>query len=103
MKVVITAAARADLAEIQAFIAQDNPARADSFADELVARCEELTDAPRAYPLLPRYKRIGFPRRAYKSYLIFYIARGDGVDVARVIHGARDYDRLLGIDDDPPS
>jgi plasmid stabilization system protein ParE len=52
MKVVITTAARADLAEIQAFIAQDNPARADSFVDELVARCEELTDAPRGYPLI---------------------------------------------------
>jgi toxin ParE1/3/4 len=101
MKVVISTGARADLAEIQDFIAEDNPTRAESFVEELVSCCEDLGDTHHRYPVVPRYRHVGFRRRVHKKYLIFYIVRGTTVEIARVIHGARDYERLLGRDDDP--
>ena len=103
MKVVISTGARADLAEIQDFIADDNPARAESFVEELVSCCEDLGETRHRYPVVPRYRHVGFRRRVHKKYLIFYIVRGSTVEIARVVHGARDYERLLGRDDDPPA
>ncbi len=29
-------------------------------------------------------------RRAFRKYLVFYIPRSDGIEVVRVLHGARD-------------
>lgn len=95
MRVVITTAARGDLASIQSYIAEDNPVRAESFAKELVDRCEDLADSPRRYPLLPRHEAEGIRRRAYRSYLILYRIVGDTIEILHVIHGARDYERLL--------
>ena len=66
MKVYITASAQADLDEIFDYIAVDNPGRALTFTDELVDRCNELADFPKAYPLIPRYEDQGFRRRVYE-------------------------------------
>ena len=57
MRVVITAAAKADLIAIGEFIRPHNPARAATFIDELLDRCHDLADMPRAYPLVPRYEQ----------------------------------------------
>ena len=95
MKVFITASARADLDEIFDYIAVDNPSRALTFTDKLVDRCHELGDFPKAYPLVPRYEDHGFRRRVCGNYLIFYRLQPGRVEVLRVIHGARDYERFL--------
>ena len=52
MRVVITAAAKADLLAIRCYIEADNPTRAVSFVEELLNRCLALADTPRAYPLV---------------------------------------------------
>jgi toxin ParE1/3/4 len=62
MRVVITAAAKADLLAIRRTIAADNPARAVTFTEELLDRCQALADTPRTYPLVPRYERFGIRR-----------------------------------------
>lgn len=80
--------ALADLDQIWEFIAQDNPAAARNIISRILdacdklaefpgmgAACEELTVRMRSYPVKP--------------YLIFYFPRDGGVDVARVIHSAR--------------
>jgi toxin ParE1/3/4 len=36
-----------------------------------------------------------WPIRGFENYLIFYRAMAIGIDVLRVIHGARDIDRLF--------
>jgi plasmid stabilization system protein ParE len=95
MKVALSPAAEADLDRIGEWIAKDNPARAVTFLVDLRACCERLADAPRGYPLVPRFERVGIRRRAYKNYLIFYVIRGDTIEVLHVVHGARDYERLL--------
>lgn len=94
-KVILTAAARADLLAIGRHIAADNPTRAITFVDELLDRCGQLGDTPQAFPLVPRYANRAARRRVHGNYLIFYrIGRG-AVEVLHILHGARDYESIL--------
>jgi toxin ParE1/3/4 len=36
-----------------------------------------------------------WPIRGFENYLIFYLPTEAGIDVLRVLHGARDIDRIL--------
>jgi toxin ParE1/3/4 len=95
MKIIVTPAAEAELLEIGLWIAEDDPVRAQSFMDELRQVCSRLTDAPRAYPLIERYKRSGIRRRIYRDYLIFYRVALEQIDILHILHGARDYEVIL--------
>ena len=93
MKVGLSTNAKNDLYEIGLFIAQDSNERSISFVRELRAACMALGDMPRAFPLIDA--ATGIRRKPYKSYLIFYVIFKERVQIARVIHYARDYTRLL--------
>jgi addiction module RelE/StbE family toxin len=95
MRVVITAAAKADLLAIRRTIEADNPTRALSFVEELLNRCLALADTPRAYPLVPRYERFGIRRCVHGNYLIFYRLQPEQIEVIHVLQGARDIEALL--------
>jgi toxin ParE1/3/4 len=95
VRVVITAAAKADLLAIRRTIAADNPARAVTFTEELLDRCQALADNPRAYPLVPRYERFGIRRRVHGDYLIFYRLQPEQIEVIHILQGARDIEALL--------
>jgi plasmid stabilization system protein ParE len=95
MKVVVTTPARLDLDEIARYIATDDVDRAVSFVSELLDQCHALSDFPKAYPIIPRYKRQGVRRRVHGNYPIFYRVRSKQIDVLRILHGARDYERFL--------
>jgi toxin ParE1/3/4 len=94
--VVFTASAYADLLAIARAIARDNPGRALSFVAELEDRCLSLGHMPEAYPLVPGWEEQGIRRRPYRSYLIFYRLRADQAEIIHVLHGARDYEDILG-------
>jgi addiction module RelE/StbE family toxin len=95
MRVVITAAAKADLLAIRRYIEADNPTRAVSFVEELLDRCLALADTPRAYPLVPRNERFGIRRCVHGNYLIFYRLQPEQIEVIHVLKGARDIEALL--------
>jgi len=95
MNVLIMPAAEADLLAIGTWIAEDNPARARTFINELREVCKSLGDTPRAYPMVDRYKRFGVRRRAYRDYLVFYRLGIEQVEVLHILHGARDYEAIL--------
>ena len=95
MRVVITAAAKADLLAIRRYIEADNPSRALSFVEELLDRCLALADTPRAYPLVPRYERFGIRRCVHGDDLIFYRLQPEQIEVIHVLQGARDIEALL--------
>ena len=95
MIVVITFEAEADLEQIAAYVAEQSPRSALKLVRELRQRCESLADAPRAYPLVPRYEHSGIRRRLFGQYLIFYRIGEDAIEVIHVLHGARDYEALL--------
>ena len=86
----IAAAAQCDLEEIWLFIAKDNPRAADEWLAEVENRFRLLAGTPLVgqerndLALALRFLPVG-------NYLIFYLPLTDGIEVLRVIHGARDY------------
>jgi len=90
----VAEAARSDLDEIWFYIAQDNPDAADQFTRTLVSR----------FPLLASMPQMGRPREELASrlrsfsvgnYVIFYRPMENGVEIVRVLHGARDLPPLF--------
>jgi toxin ParE1/3/4 len=93
--VVLTAEAETDLESIAEHIARDSVEAALNAVHDLREKCLALADAPRGYPLVPRYEHHGIHRRPFGSYLIFYRVRAETVEVVHILHGARDYEPLL--------
>ncbi|MDF1601014.1 type II toxin-antitoxin system RelE/ParE family toxin [Mesorhizobium sp. YIM 152430] len=96
MKVVISAAARADIRQIGLWIARSNPVRSLTFVAELRSACLGLATLTERFQLVPRYEKRGIRRRVHGNYLILYEVDPVHVRVVRVIHGATDYRHLLG-------
>jgi toxin ParE1/3/4 len=83
-----------DLVEIGAFIVRDNPVA----AAQLIARLEQHCSLLALHPLLGRARDAlipGLRSLAYGRYVIFYRAIEDGAETVRVLHGARDFWRVL--------
>jgi len=83
-----------DLAEIWNYIADDSETRADAFVDDIDRKFHVLAGQPkigRARDELVEGLR-SFP---VGRYVIFYLAMLDGVEIVRVLHGARDIDSIF--------
>jgi toxin ParE1/3/4 len=90
----LTEQARQDLDDIWLYIAEDDPATADHFLDSLYEKFVLLAEQPllgRLRPELAPNLR-SFP---VGNYVIFYRPTQDGIEVARVLHGARDIDAMF--------
>jgi toxin ParE1/3/4 len=87
--------ATADLAEIGAYIAKDDPKRARSFLDELEARCAGLTEYPETGRMRPELAP-NLRSKPYGNYLIFYTPDAKVVRFERIMHGARDVEEESG-------
>lgn len=87
--------AEADLEEIADYIARDNPRRALSFISELRAAGSRIARTPRGSPLVSGYETKGLRRRAYGNYSIYYRLNQDAVEIARILHQARDQEAAL--------
>lgn len=91
-KIVWRQAAIDDLENIYDYIAQDAPARAASFADELAGQLKNLSDFPKIgqnnLPNLPNVRV--FP---FKNYVFIFkpIEDSKGIELLRIFHGAQDY------------
>jgi toxin ParE1/3/4 len=97
--VVIRPKALADLADIWAYIAEDSIRHADAFAARI----------NREFRMLARRSELGRDRpellanlRSFPvgNYVIFYLPRPRGIQVIRVLHGARDLKPLFEEDED---
>jgi plasmid stabilization system protein ParE len=93
--VVITEAAWADMLGIGRAIQRANPQRAASFVAELYERCNSLSQFPASCPLAFDPKARGIRRLVHGDYLIFFRITGMMVEVLHMLHGAREYERLL--------
>lgn len=83
-----------DLQGIYDSIASENHRAALEVIDKIDRACEMLAE----FPLAGRNRfELALRLRCFPSeaYLIFYRPRNDGVEVIRVLHGARDYEKLL--------
>lgn len=100
LAVILSAEAEADLERIGDDIAERNPGQAVKFIVELRGRILELADAPLAIPVLPGRERSGLRRRPYRDNLTLYRVSERHIEIAHVVHGARDYESLLDLDDE---
>lgn len=98
-QLVIRPQALADLDDLFDYIAEDSFDRAVSFVKKLQAQLEKLAITPgmgrRRDELL-----IGLRSFPYGNYLIFYILFDDGIEIVRILNGARDLEALF--QDDVP-
>ena len=90
-RVEITPAAREDLHQIWEYIAERKPAAADRIVSKL----------SRAFDLLTTFSGMGddcadlgrgLRSWPVKPYLVFFRPTGGGIEVIRILHGARDLD-----------
>lgn len=87
-RLIIAPEAARDLDEVWFYIARNDPAEADRFLDRLLETSRVLADMPgmgRRRPDLAVRMRC-FP---VGTFLIFYQILDDGIEVVRVLHGAR--------------
>jgi len=103
LAIVLTPRANADLGEIWIFIAADNPAQADNFIDLIDEKFQNLTRQP---GLGRRREELVAGLRSFPvgRYVIFYLQVQDCLQIARILHGARDLDAVFADpnDEDQP-
>ncbi|MFM9967626.1 MAG: type II toxin-antitoxin system RelE/ParE family toxin [Burkholderiales bacterium] len=80
--------ASADLLEIVAYIADDNPSAAQKLKDEIEDKVGKLPDHPRLYKLSPRVK--GLRELIVRSnYIVLYRESPRLVEIVSVVHARR--------------
>ena len=89
-----SALARADLIQIWVDIALDNQAAADRVYERLEARVKILERFPEAGMARPDIAKDAMVL-VESPYLILYRLVSEGVQIVRVLHGARDIDDSL--------
>ena len=89
MPILRRPAAEEDLIAIWSYIAADNPAAADRLLDRIDAALQFLAGNPHAGPARPE---LGDTIRSFVvgRYSLFYGVVDGGIELYRVIHGARD-------------
>jgi toxin ParE1/3/4 len=83
-----------DLDDIRDYIQQDNPRAANEVLDKIFEALELLANYPE---IGERHEELGRNIRAFtvRPYVIFYHPAADGIHVARIVHGARDFPTLF--------
>ncbi|NUQ64739.1 MAG: type II toxin-antitoxin system RelE/ParE family toxin [Pirellulales bacterium] len=92
---LLTSLAWGDLREIGFQVAKDNPAAADRLLDEIEEQLQLLAANPDLGEVLPHIRQGQYRRFTVRKYVIYYVPTPDGITVARVLHGARDHEKLL--------
>lgn len=102
-QVIVREVARADLDEIANYIARDNVPAGHRFYFAFW----DTADLLASLPGIGKRRRLRDPALAeirswsvkgYENYLIFYRPTDAGIEVLRVLHGARDLGSLLGLE-----
>ena len=86
--------ARTDLEDIFSFLAQFNIESARQVIEQLAEKFNLLAQSPRLGRVQDNFilNLRSFP---HKNYIIFYFPIENGVEIYRVLHGARDIDSLI--------
>jgi len=86
--------AAADLDAIADYIAEDNPRRAQSYIEELLAVCAGIPARPKGYPARTELGK-GVRVALHGRYMVFFRDLPDEIRIERVLHGARDLVRAF--------
>lgn len=93
-QVLRTTKAHLDLVQIAIYLNERNPSAADRLLETIDERCLQLSNFPEIgrlrEELAPNLR--SFPVR---NYVIFYRPMSDGIQLIRILHGARDIPKLF--------
>lgn len=95
MTVRWTARARADLAEIHRFIAEDSPQAAERVVRDIVASGRRLIQFPKSGRIVPESLTRDIREVVASPYRILYVIRERSVYVLGVIHSKREMASVL--------
>jgi toxin ParE1/3/4 len=90
----LTRQAREDVLEIWEHIAADNVGAADRMAKLFKKTLETLVRSPRVGATLS-HLRAGLRAFPVRKYVVFFLPTDGGIDVYRVMHGARDWQTII--------
>lgn len=93
-KVTYAPLANDDLAEIVSFIAQDNPNAARNWLRKIRETCSLLATNPAMGEQRADFGVAGCRSFTLGNYVVFFRRLGDGVEIARIVHGSRDLRQL---------
>lgn len=99
-RVVLRADAEADIESISDYIAADSLDSARRFRSVIRTECQALAEMPgmgaRRDFDNPRLANVrSWPVKGFRNYLIFYRGIEGGIEVLRILHGARNIERLF--------
>ena len=87
-----------DLQEIEDYIARDSPLYAVRVTNRIVEAVERLEEFPRSGRIVPEYGNASLREVIEGSYRIVYTWGDEVITVLRVVHAARDFERVVGFD-----
>ena len=91
--------AATDLEKIVQYLDSRSQQAGDHFLEEFFEATVLLADAPGVGPVRRARGRLkgirSWPLKKFGNYLVFYFPVDVGIEVVRVLHGARDIDREL--------
>ena len=94
-RVLYTRSAETDLLEAWLFIAEEDPVAADRVLDAIDVEASTLS----LQPLMGRARpELGEGVRSWPTstpYVVFYVSEGEDITVLRVLHHARDVQRVV--------
>ena len=94
-EVIFAPLAVEDLDEIWDYIAQDNVEAANRVIDGISEVCQTLATQPEMGLRRPEFASGSLRSFVVSNFIVFYRPVDDGIEVARVVHGSRDINRLF--------
>ncbi|HEX4589611.1 MAG TPA: type II toxin-antitoxin system RelE/ParE family toxin [Gemmataceae bacterium] len=76
------------------FVADTSEPRADRLIDELIKKFQEIADQPLLLGSNDEMFGSGNRTSLAGDYIIFYVVAAGGIEIIRVIHGARDIEAM---------
>ncbi|MEN8150936.1 MAG: type II toxin-antitoxin system RelE/ParE family toxin [Planctomycetota bacterium] len=95
-KVVLSATAERDLIEVWRYVSVDNESAADRLIDRIEQACRLLAGEP-GLGALRAELGVGLRSWCMGRYVVIYRSAAVGIEVVRVLHGARDLPSLFGV------
>jgi len=96
-KVKIYPAAQMDLNDIVSYLNTLSPQAAIRYYDLLVEKIGSLVEMPERCPFVRdiALKAKGYRYLIVENYLVFFVVKGDTVQIRRILYNKRQYKRLL--------
>jgi toxin ParE1/3/4 len=93
-RIVRTSTAKLDIFAIFGQIAADNFTAAEKWIDELDKTLSSLSQSPHIGEAVD-HLQTGLRRYSFRNYLLFYRPIENGIELRRVLHGARKVEDLF--------